>query len=99
MEIVPDSVTPNSVTLQWIPPKYPNGVITRYSINYNGKHIEAFGEYKSNKMIGTIKGLTPSTEYVMEMKAYTRVGPGPPFSLPMRTCKLLNIVMQITVGS
>ena len=92
LEIVSESVTPTSVTLQWMPPKYPNGVITRYSINYDEKSVDPFGDYnyKSNKMIGTIDGLTPDAEYIIEMKAYTRVGSGPSFSLPVRTCKLLN---------
>ena len=79
------------VTLQWMPPKYPNGVITHYAIHCDGKSIDEFGEDVSGKMIGSIDGLTPDTEYVIEMKAYTRVGSGPPFSLPVKTCKLLNI--------
>ena len=73
-----------------MPPKYPNGVITKYSVQYDGKRIDAFGDYELNTMSGTIKELTPNTEYVIEMIAYTRVGPGPPFSLPVRTCKLFN---------
>ena len=85
-----DSVTSTSVTLQWLPPKYPNGVITQYSFQCDGISIDAFGDYVSDKMIGTIKGLTPDNEYIIEMKAYTRVGSGPPVSLPVRTCKLIN---------
>ena len=88
LEIV--TVAPTSVTLQWIPPQYTNGVITLYSIHCDGKSIEPFGNYEANKMVGTIDGLTPNTEYVIEMKAYTRVGGGTPFSLPVRTCKLLS---------
>ena len=93
------TVTSTIVTLQWMPPKYPNGVITRYSIECDGKSIDAFGEYVSGKMIGRIEGLTPDTEYLIEMKAYTRVGPGPPFNLLVRTCKLLNIVIHILARS
>ena len=73
-----------------MPPKYPNGVITQYSIEYNGKIIDKFGGDVSDKMTGTIEGLSPDTDYVFKMKAYTRVGPGPHFALPVRTCKLLN---------
>ena len=89
LEIV--TVTSTSVTLQWMPPKYPNGTITRYAIQYDGRSIDVFGDYVSGKMVGRIDGLIPDTEYVIEMKAYTRVGPGPSFSLPAKTCKLLNI--------
>ena len=78
-------------------PKYPNGVITRYSIQCDGRSIDPFGDYVSGKMIGEIDRLTPDTEYVIEMKACTRVGSGPPFSLPVRTCKLLkNVVIHIS---
>ena len=82
-----------------MPPKYPNGTITRYAIQYAGRIIDAFGDYVSGKMIGSIDGLTTDTEYVIEMKAYTRVGSGPPFSLPVKTCKLLNIVIHILARS
>ena len=88
MEIV--TVTSTSVTLQWMPPKYPNGVITNYTVYYyDGIEIDPFGNV-SNKMIGTIEGLSPDTDYVLELKAYTRVGPGPPVGLPVKTRKLIN---------
>ena len=87
MEIV--TVTSTSVTLQWIPPKYPNGVITKYSVHCNGIDIDEFGNV-SDKMIGTIEGLSPDTEYVIKLKAYTRVGPGPPLYLAIKTRKLIN---------
>ena len=86
-----DTVTSTSVTLQWMPPKYPNGVITRYAIQFDGISIDPFGDYVSEKMVGIIDRLTPDTQYVIEIKAYTRVGSGPSFSLPVKTCKLLNI--------
>ena len=92
MEIL--TVTSTTVTLQWMHPKYPNGVITKYSIQYDGKDIDNFGDYMSDIPMGTVEGLSPDTEYVFKMKAYTRVGAGPPFYLPVRTCKLLSIMMD-----
>ena len=92
MEVVTASST--IVTLQWMPPKYPNGVITRYAIQFDGIIINEFGDYVAGKMIGSIDRLTPHTEYVFEMKAYTRVGPGSSSSLSVRTCKLMSIVMH-----
>ena len=97
LEIV--SATSTIVTLQWMPPKYPNGDIIRYAVHCDGKHIDAFGDHVSDKMIGSIDGLTPDTEYVIELTAYTRVGPGPPFSLPVKTCKLLKMVIHILASS
>ena len=87
-------VTLTSVTLQWMPPEYPNGVITRYSIHYDRMDIDTFGDYASAKMTGVIEGLSPDTEYVFELKAHTRVGSGPPVSLIVKTGKLLNIIMD-----
>ena len=90
-----DSVTSTSVTLQWLPPKYPNGVIIQYSIEYDGNITDEFGDNLSDKkMNGTITGLSPDTIYVLKMKAFTSVGPGPPVSLTVRTCKLLKIMIQ-----
>ena len=73
-----------------MPPKYPNGVITQYSIEYDGEVVEKFGGDVSDTMDGIIEGLSPDTDYIFKMKAYTRVGPGPSCSLLVKTCKLLN---------
>ena len=80
------SVTSSSVTLQWIPPKTTNGVITGYSIKYSGIVINNFG---NNTLMGTVEGLSPDTEYDMKLNAHTCVGAGPPSSLTVKTCKLI----------
>ena len=78
-----------------MPPKYPNGVITQYSVQYDGINIPNFGKNNvSNKIMGTIEGLLPDTDYVFELKAYTRGGPGPPTSVAVKTCKLLGVVVH-----
>ena len=79
-----DSVTPTSVTLQWMPPETPNGVITQYSIQYDGIVISDFGNKTLN---GTVEGLSPNTEYALQLRAHTRVDQGPPSSLTIKTCK------------
>ena len=38
--------------------------------------------------MGTVEGLSPDTEYVLQLRAHTRVGPGPPASLTVKTSKL-----------
>ena len=80
--------------LQWIPPEFPNGVITQYSIHSNGIDIDNFGSSDaniSNRMIGTVDGLSPNTVYVFEMKAHTEMGAGPPVHLAVKTRKLINL--------
>ena len=86
-----DSISSTSVTLRWMPPKYPNGIITKYSVHYDGKDIEKFGNVP-DKLIDTIEGLSPNSVYVLTMKAHTRVGPGPHVGLAVKTRKL-NVVV------
>ena len=88
-ELKADSVTSTSVTLQWKPPTYPNGIITRYSVYFDEKGIDPFGNV-SDKMMNTIEGLSPDTQYIFEMKAYTRVGEGLPNFVAVKTRKLIN---------
>ena len=74
-----------------MPPTYPNGVITRYSIKCGETNIDDFDVNESdNKMTGIIKGLSPDAVYVLQMKAHTRVGPGPPLVSSVKTSKLLT---------
>ena len=80
------SVTSTTMTLQWMPPETCNGLITKYSIQYNESVVDNFNV---NEMEGTIEGLSPDTEYVLQLTAHTRVGPGPPISLTVKTSKLL----------
>ena len=82
-------VTSSSVTLQWMSPETPNGVITQYSILYNGTNITDFG---NNMLMDTIEGLLPDTVYVLQLRAHTKVGPGPPSNLTIVTCKLLMLL-------
>ena len=39
----------------------------------------------------TVEGLSPDTMYVLQLRAHTRVGEGPPNNVTVITCKLLNI--------
>ena len=80
----------SSVTLQWRPPETPNGVITQYSILYDGTNITNFG---NNMLMDTIEGLSPDTVYDVQLRAHTVVGPGEPSSITFLTCKLLNIIL------
>ena len=83
------TVTSITVTLQWMPPETPNGHVTHYSVQYGGRVIDYFGSNTLNGLTGTVEGLSPNTEYVLELRAHTRVGPGPPASLNVKTGKLL----------
>ena len=86
------SVNSSSVTLQWRVPDPPNGVITQYSIQLNGTDID---DLSSNVLMYTIGGLSPDTVYVLQLSAHTIVGEGPPSSVTIITCKLLNTVCTV----
>ena len=85
------SVTSTTVTVQWMPPETPNGVITQYSVQYGGRVIDKFGSKTLNMLMGTAEGLSPNTFYLLHVKAHTRVGPGPPASLSVKTGMLLTL--------
>ena len=85
LEIV--SFNSSSVTLQWRPPETHNGVITQYSILYDGINITDFG---NSMLMDTIEGLSPDTVYVLQLRAHTGAGTGPPSSVTFLTCKLNN---------
>ena len=83
------SVTSTTVTIQWMPPETPNGLITHYSVQYDGRVIDKFGSETVNRLTGTVEGLSPNTSYVLQLTAHTRVGSGPPASLSVKTGMLL----------
>ena len=71
------------MTIQWNPPTTPNGVITQYSIHFNGTNI---ANLSSNKLMYTIGGLSPDTVYVLQLRAHTVVGAGPSSYRTVITC-------------
>ena len=81
-------INSSSVTLQWMPPETPNGVITQYSILYNEINITNFG----NMLMDTIEGLSPDTVYDVQLRAHTEAGAGPPSNLTVMTSKLFATV-------
>ena len=83
------SVTSSTVTLQWEPPETPNGLITKYSIQYDGSLyvFDNVGSVTLNRLMGTVERLSPDTEYVLQLRTHTKVGPGSPASLTVKTSK------------
>ena len=84
------SITTSSMTLQWKPPQTTNGVITHYSVQYGETVINRFGNNALDTITGKIEGLSPDTEYALQLKAHTRVGAGPPGCLTVKTRKLFS---------
>ena len=74
------SNTDSTVTLSWMPPEMPNGIITQYQMEYRSCNSSDFVSLNITNSIltYTVTGLTSNTEYVFRARAFTVVGHGPP---------------------
>ena len=72
------------MTLQWRPTETLNGVITQYSIQLDETNI---GNFNSSVLMYTVEGLSPDTVYVLQLRAHTGAGAGPPSSKTVMTSK------------
>ncbi|ELU15655.1 hypothetical protein CAPTEDRAFT_52109, partial [Capitella teleta] len=88
LEDVPDAVVhlrfnnilDTSLGVLWSPPLKTNGILTGYSLSYMRKDqtiTKVTEELAPNVHNYTIRGLTATTTYTIEVTAHTRVGPGP----------------------
>ena len=84
LEII--SVNSSSVIVQWRPPATANGVIVQYSILYNG-FIFSISDFDNNMLMDIIVGLSPDSVYVLQLRAHTGTGVGPPSNITFLTGK------------
>ena len=71
------NTTDSTVTLSWMPPDPPNGIITQYELQYR----RVGGSYTSLQPLNTdltrtVTGLTSGTQYEFRVRARTTVGYG-----------------------
>ena len=72
-------VTDTTVTLSWMPPDSPNGIITQYQIQYRITGGGSFGDNQVTiDLTFTVTGLMTDTRYNFRVRAFTIVGRGPP---------------------
>lgn len=72
-------VKPSEVTLQWsLPTNEQNGVLTRFEVTYfiKGSKRKRHEFFEPSESKGIITGLIPGMEYIFEIQAHTKVGPG-----------------------
>ena len=71
-------VTNTIMTLSWMPPDPPNGIITQYQVQYR----RSDGRFRNNQvttdLTDTVTGLMTGTQYDFRVRAFTVVGRGPP---------------------
>ena len=73
------SITNTTVSLSWMPPDTPNGIITQYQLQYrrsdNTTNTTSLNIANDN-LTYTVTGLSSNTEYVFTVRAFTVVGHG-----------------------
>jgi len=77
----PRSLTSNNiqstfVTLSWMSPDTPNGIIIQYEVQYSVNSITSLVNF-TDTLMGTVEGLSSGQVYTLQIRAYTRVGAGP----------------------
>ena len=72
------SITDTTVTLSWLPPDSPNGIIVGYQVQYRRNDSSDFISLDTNDIAlnYTVSGLTNDVDYVFSVRAYTTVGNG-----------------------
>jgi len=84
-----NSTTAAMVSLQWKMPSQPNGIITKYEIQY--QTTSSSQTVSATSATHTVTGLVGDTEYQFRVRAFTRVGAGPWSNLVIgRTGELPN---------
>ena len=73
----PDVVTIDSTTINvtWLPPRVPNGILTRYEVILHTNTSEnSIANVSSDQNLYLITGLSPATVYGISVISYTMVG-------------------------
>ena len=71
-----EDVTDTTVTLSWMPPDPPNGIITNYRVQYSISNRDSYTsiDINTNDLTYTVTGLSTNTEYDFRVRADTVVG-------------------------
>ena len=70
------NVTDTTVTLSWMSPDPPNGIITNYQVQYRRSDSSSYTSIDTNTtdLTYTVTGLMTDTEYVFRVRADTQAG-------------------------
>ena len=77
------NITNTTVSLSWMPPDTPNGIITQYQLQYrrsdSSTNIISLN-VTNDTLTYTVTGLSSNTEYLFTVRAFTVVGHGNAFN-------------------
>ncbi len=76
----PGGVLNDSITLTWLPPQHPNGVVRHYQLQWLSSNGDVFNNTAYDTTV-MLSDLTPGTRYNVSVRAFT-VAFGP-FSDPL----------------
>ncbi|XP_076841563.1 ephrin type-A receptor 3 isoform X2 [Brachyhypopomus gauderio] len=72
-----DRTSRNSISLSWLEPERPNGIILDYEVKYYEKEQEtSYTILRSKGTNVTLNGLKPDTSYLVQIRARTAAGYG-----------------------
>ena len=86
-------ITDTTVTLSWMPPDPPNGIIRSYRVQYrrsdsSSSNYNSF-DTNTNDLTYTVTGLSTNTEYNFRVRADTVVGRSDPSNVVTSVGKIL----------
>ena len=92
-------VTDTTVTLSWMTPDPPNGIITQYQVQY--RRISSGGSFGNNQMTTdltyTVTGLMTGTQYDFRVRAFSVVGRGSPSDIVTAFIGKLKYVLLLYI--
>ena len=71
MTFSPGGVLNDSVTLTWLPPEHPNGVVWFYQLQQSSSGRDVFVNTTDNTTMTVLSNLTPGTQYNFSVRAFT----------------------------
>ena len=67
----PVGVLNDSVTLTWLSPLHPNGVIQFYEMRWSSSGVDLFENTTDDITTAVLSDLTPGTQYTFSVRAFT----------------------------
>ena len=76
-----------SISVSWIVPATPNGVITEYQLQCSGRGQTFSYTVMGSQTTATLSGLLPYTNYSCNITAHTSAGGGPAATVNIATAQ------------
>ena len=94
-----EDVTDTTVTLSWMPPDPPNGIIKSYRVQYKRSDRSSYSsiDTMNTDLTYTVTGLTINTEYVFRVRADTLVGRSDPSNVVTALVGKLKYVLLLYI--